>query len=126
MKVVVYDEAMFEPITVLNLRGVSFADIEQRDGIWRIPLPPEYEFDGPVGAGHPKDTCTIKTIELRFERHWRESRKYGHQERWTCFTDATDLILLIEPSWLLGQERAVAALADQNERLTEMLLRVMR
>lgn len=39
MRVVIYDDEDMEPITVINLRGVTMRDLKERGMRWRVPVP---------------------------------------------------------------------------------------
>jgi hypothetical protein len=116
---------MFEPITVLDLRGFGEEDIERCGRVLRVPVPEPLEFHAVTEVDLMADVQT-KIVDLYFEPFSRNTVRHGQQNRWICFARAIDLVLMLEPSWLLGQEEAIYQIERQNERLTEMLLRAIR
>lgn len=123
MIVVVYDDEEFEPITVVDLPGLTERDIAAQRR-WRVALPP------PPVAFTPRkmpmdDTELLPVqkhfVEFNFERFVRERLDGEKQVRWACFTKATELALQLIPGFLPGQRPAVAALQRQNERLLDLL-----
>jgi hypothetical protein len=123
VKIVIYDDEMLEPITFINLRGVDRCEIEKRGMILRVaipkPLPLRYEPTAPAMLEE------LEAIDLYFERFRRNTRKHGEQETIMCFTSAVDLAVRLKPDWMLGQRSAVDYLQSQNDRLTDMLMKVL-
>lgn len=124
MRIVIYDDESMEPITVVNL-PITDRDINQRGGLWRVPVPQTITFLARDADPSPMmDQMSI--VELRFERVVRRSPKWGEQDAWWCFTDAAGLVMLLEPDFLPGQYSAVNRLRDNItslERLLSMILR---
>lgn len=123
MKVVVYDDAMLEPITVLNLRGFSENDIEKLGRVLRVAVPKPLTFSTAMEADPVMEK--VEVVELFFEQFYRNSPRWGEQRKWMCLTSSIDLVLLLKPDWLLGQQQAIDYLHSHNERLSEMLLNAM-
>lgn len=119
MRFVIYDDESLEPITVLNL-PITERDALQRR-VWRVPVPPS------IPAFYSKDevpSCEpISVVDIEFEPFQRNSLRHGMQRSVFAFTRATELAMLLNPAWLPGQRRAVDYLQDQNDALTNMLLR---
>lgn len=123
MRVVIYDDEDMEPITVIELRGLTARDLRQRGMIWRVPVPEPINFSMPIEE--PATMQTMRIVDLEFEPMRRRTRDGREQESLICFTKAADLAMLLNPSWLPGQRSAVNYLQDQNDRLTDMLMRVI-
>jgi len=124
MRVVIYDDEDMEPITVINLRGVTARDLRERGMLWRVPVPEPT----PMRVMPPEEEFSLqkmRVVDLEFERFRRRTRDGREQESLICFTKAADLAMLLNPEWLPGQRSAVNYLQDQNDRLTDMLLSVI-
>lgn len=126
MRFVVYDDETLEPITVINL---PFTDrdmnerMSQRGYRWRVSVPEPLDFSR---ATEPMPTLQkARIVDLEFEPFVRNSRRHGKQEAWFCFTQATELAMLLNPAWLPGQSNAIGYLMDQNDALTRMLMMAM-
>ena len=121
MRIVIYDDESFEPITVIRLRGVTHRDIEARGRHWRVTVPQRLNLAVAQCDEAPKYE-PIPTVDLEFEMIIRQTSRNGRQEHWLCFTRAADLAMLLNPAWLPGQRPAIDELRDQNDRLVEMML----
>ncbi len=125
MIVVVYDDEEFEPITVIDLPGLTDRDLERRPH-WLVAAPPQLDgvsYLKPDKAVEPRP-FKDSIIELHFERFVRD--RYGKRQiRWICFTSATALAMKLEPAFLVGQRPAVAMLREQNERLLDFFSRIV-
>lgn len=114
MRVVIYDEELLEPITVVNLPGLTDRCLEERK-FWRVPVPPSLTRPGEFGK-------TPEFIELEFEQISRITLRHGEQTTWLCLTRATELAMLLTPDWLPGQLPAVQRLQAENERLASLMV----
>lgn len=127
MRFVIYDDESLEPITVLDLPFTnSWMDerIRNHGYRWRMPVPADMYY-GAVAFHDPEPECVpIRIVDLEFEPFVRNTRRHGEQRAWFCFTRAADLAMLLNPTWLPGQRRAVDYLMEQNDALTRMLMRV--
>lgn len=121
MRVVIYDEESLEPITVVNLPGMTERCLEERQH-WRVSLfrpAPEPDICGPS-----RDfSSNIKYVDLEFERISRLTLTHGEQVTWLCLTRATDLAMLLVPDWLPGQRPAIERLQEENERLASLMIK---
>jgi hypothetical protein len=118
MRVVIFDEETLEPVTVVNLPGLTDRCLEERK-YWRVALPqtgPRHDDDGARGYGE-----SIRYVDLEFERFARLTLTHGEQLSWLCLTRATELAMLLTPDWLPGQEPAIQRLQDENERLASLM-----
>jgi len=116
MRVVVYDDEM-EPITVLNLRGLTARDIIKRGMVWRVAIPE------PIRQRDPEEAISfvrMPVATLRFERLIRKGI-----EHLLCFTTDDELIMRADPDWLPGQRREVNQMLRENAALSAALVRVM-
>lgn len=128
MRFVVYDDETLEPITVLNLPFTD-RDMNQRMRICgqrlRVPVMPLLSAASFRMEENPPICEDLKVVDLEFELFVRNSPRHGRQESWTCFTQATELAMLLQPDWLPGQRNAVNYLMEQNDALTRMLMRAL-
>lgn len=123
MRVVIYDDEDMEPITVINLRGLTPRHLRERGMRWRVPVPEPIS----IRVSPPDEASMIqkmRVVELEFEPLCRRTRDGREQESLICFTKAAELAMLLNPDWLPGQRPAVDYLQSQNDRLTDMLMRV--
>jgi hypothetical protein len=114
MRVVVFDEESLEPITVVELPGLTDMALKERQH-WRVAVPkrPDHaSSDGPD---------TVQFLDLKFEQIGRVTLTYGEQCTWLCLTRATELAMLLIPDWLPGQRPTVQELQRENERLNEIV-----
>lgn len=119
MRIVIYDEESLEPITVVNLPGMTERALEERR-YWQFAVTRKLpEGEAPEGKNSYVDS--VKMVELEFEKVSRVTLHYGEQHTWLCLTRATELAMLLEPDWLPGQRRAVDTLRERNEQLSSML-----
>lgn len=124
MRVVIYDDEDMEPITVINLRGVTPRCLRERGMRWRVPVPEPFM----ITMRSPEDISAVqktRVVDLEFEPLRRRTRDGREQESLICFTKAADLAILLNPDWLPGQRSAINYLQDQNDRLADMLMRVI-
>jgi hypothetical protein len=120
MRIVIYDDESFEPVSVINLRGVAYRDIEERGRHWRVAVPVRFAISE-ITVSAPPAKFDIQTVDLEFEPIIRKSR-HGEQRHWLCFTRAADLAMKLNPAWLPGQRPVVEELHRQNDRFAELLL----
>ena len=113
MRVVISDEETLEPITVVNLPGLTDRCLEERSH-WRVPVPRSLLSHG-----------GIEYIDLEFEQISRVTLRHGEQTTWLCLTRAAEIAMLLTPDWLPGQLPAVQRLQDENERLAELMVQAM-
>lgn len=123
MRFVIYDEETLQPITVVNVPGLSEAEIERMGRRLRLAPPIDVPFLGPNDGAPVRSMLPV--LELSFERLARRNRAGEVVEGLMCFTSAVDLALMLKPDWLLGQEPAIRQLERQNEALTGMLIRAI-
>jgi len=117
MRFVIYDDETLEPITVVNLRGVGWKDIERRGRHWRVTVPSPPPTVLMRDSEVPPKFYEMRIVDLWFERFRRKD-----QESWMCFTKQTDLAMLLLPDWLPGQRATIDELERHNEHLVEILL----
>lgn len=120
MRVVIFDEETLEPITVVNLPGLTDRCLEERR-FWRVAVP----MTGPVRDGDADGRgewgAATRFIDLEFERFARCTLTHGEQLSWLCLTRASDLAMLLEPDFLPGQQIAIQRLQDENDRLADLM-----
>jgi len=120
MRVVIYDEELLEPITVVNLPGFTDRCLQERK-FWRVPVPPSLT---PSQSRAEEFGRTPDYIDLEFEQISRVTLTHGEQTTWLCLTRATELAMLLTPDWLPGQLPAVQRLQAENERLASLMVDV--
>ena len=120
MRVVIHDEESLEPITVVNLPGLTERNLEEKRH-WRVSihdgrnLPREM----PVERAY---SDRLRFVDLTFEKVSRVTLTYGEQITWRCLTRATELAMLLTPDWLPGQRPAIDLLQEENERLATLMI----
>lgn len=116
MRVVISDEESLEPITVVNLPGLTERCLLEKSH-WRVPVPRSL-----VPQGRKTDFGNaVQYIDLEFEQISRVTLRHGEQTTWLCLTRAAELAMLLTPDWLPGQRPAVRHLQEENERLAELM-----
>jgi len=122
MRMVILDDETLEPITVVNLPGLTDMCLEERRH-WRVALPMRTgpRKDGPETEEHSFGQA-MRYVELEFERFERVTLTHGVQSYWLCLTRAADLAMLLTPDWLPGQRPVIQHLQDENERLSELMM----
>ncbi|HKX77118.1 MAG TPA: hypothetical protein VJM34_01200 [Novosphingobium sp.] len=120
MRVVIYDEESLEPITVVNLPGLTERNLEERRH-WRVSIHdgrnlPRHDF------ADRKVSDTYRFVDLEFEKITRVTLTFGEQITWLCLTRATELAMLLAPDWLPGQRPAIEQLQLENERLASLMI----
>lgn len=119
MRVVIYDEESLEPITVIDLPGLSdMALHERRD--WRVAVQVKEPYRTRVGEA-PRYSDSMRFVDLKFEQISRVTLTHGEQLTWLCLTRATELAMLLTPDWLPGQRPAIQQLQDENGRLADLI-----
>lgn len=120
MRVVIHDEESLEPITVVNLPGLTEKNLEEKRH-WRVSIHD--------GANEPREmpaeraySDRLRFVDLTFEKVSRITITYGKQVTWRCLTRATDLAMLLTPDWLPGQRPAIDLLQGENERLASLMI----
>jgi len=120
MRVVIHDEESLEPITVVNLPGLTERNLEEKRH-WRVSIHD--------GANVPREmpaernySDRLRFVDLTFEKITRVTLTYGEQVTWRCLTRATELAMLLTPDWLPGQRPAIDLLQEENERLGTLML----
>ena len=120
MRVVVYDEESLEPITVVNLPGLTDRNLEERRH-WRVSV-----HDGANRPRKPSGNRSVsddyRMVDLEFERITRVTLTHGEQVTWMCLTRATELAMLLTPDWLPGQRPAIEQLQNENEKLASLMI----
>lgn len=117
MRVVVYDEETLEPITVVNLPGLTDRALNERRH-WRVAVPPSLTRPSGEGSRYGRE---VEYIDVEFDQISRVTLHHGDQRTWMCLTRATELAMLLTPDWLPGQLPAVQRLQEENERLAELM-----
>jgi hypothetical protein len=120
MRVVISDEESLEPITVVNLPGLTDRCLHERSH-WRVAVPPSLL---PQGE-RTEFGKTVDYIDLEFEQISRVTLRHGEQTTWLCLTRATELAMLLTPDWLPGQRPVIERLQDENERLASLMNTVL-
>jgi len=123
VKILIFDDFLFEPITFVDVPMSGQALLERR--FIRLPYYPQEEYDPSVHK-RPSERIEFHVIDIKIEPFRRMHERYGMQESLLGFTSRDDLARLLIPSWLPGQKGAVNELMTQNDRLTEMIMRVLR
>lgn len=120
MRVVIHDEESLEPITVVNLPGLTERNLEEKQH-WRVSIHD--------GANVPREmpveraySDRLRFVDLTFEKVRRVTLTYGEQITWRCLTRATELAMLLTPDWLPGQRPAIDLLQEENERLATLMI----
>lgn len=121
MRFVIFDDATMDPVTVVNIRGLAERDIEERGCRYRLAVP--HVGPSEISAGMPV-LDAMRVVDLWFERLWRD-HPAGRQIRWMCFTKQEELAMMLTPDWLPGQRGAVEHVQRHNERLQELLFKLM-
>lgn len=120
MRVVIYDEECLEPITVVNLPGLTEKNLEEK-AHWRVSV-----HDGQnlprEAAVNRSFSDSLRYVDLTFEKISRVTLTHGEQITWLCVTRATDLAMLLTPDWLPGQRPAIDQLQQENERLASLMI----
>lgn len=124
MRFIIYDDETFEPITVVNIRGLTERDIESHGRRWRILVPEESTLRC-LSEAEMRSYRPPRTVDIWFEQFCRQHPRNGRQDSWMAFTRATELAMLLDPDWLPGQRSAVDSLVRQNNALVEMLMVAM-
>lgn len=117
MRVVISDEESLEPITVVNLPGLTDRCLLEKSH-WRVAVPRSLLPQGARGR-------EVEYIDLEFEQISRYSLHHGKQTTWLCLTRAADLAMLLTPDWLPGQLPAVQRLQEENERLASLMVHAL-
>ncbi len=120
MRVVIYDEECLEPITVVNLPGLTEKNLEEKRH-WRVSIHD--------GMNEPREASvnraysdSLRYVDLSFERIVRVTVGRGKQVTWMCLTRATELAMLLTPDWLPGQRPAIEQLQLEKERLASLMI----
>jgi hypothetical protein len=114
MRVVVFDEESLEPITVVELPGLTDLALKERQD-WRIAVPRRRE------GVSPDSPEAVQFLDLKFEQISRVTLTHGQQHTWLCLTRAAELAMLLIPDWLPGQRLTIQDLQRENERLNEIV-----
>jgi hypothetical protein len=122
MRVVVYDEESLEPITVVNLPGLTDRCLEERQ-IWRVASFHSPQSEPQHDEASAKSPAPVRFVDLEFERISRVTLRHGEQTVWMCLTRAADLAMLLTPDWLPGQRTAMQQLQRESERLADLVVR---
>lgn len=121
MRFVIFDDETMEPVTVVNLPGVTERDIwERMDGQIRIPLSPEDRVPRMAAPEEVPIPTKMYYVLLRFERFVRRG-----QTHLICVTRETELAMLLDPDFLPGQRKLVTDLRIENDRLARLILSVI-
>ena len=120
MRVVIYDEESLEPITVVNLPGLTERCLEEKR-FWRVSV---HNADNEPREAPPERAFSdrLRYVDLEFEKISRVSLRHGEQVTWLCLTRATELAMLLAPDWLPGQRPAIEQLQFENERLASLMI----
>lgn len=120
MRVVIYDEEFLEPITVVNLPGLTERNLEEKQH-WKVSVR-----DDGNRLGQPRKDATfsetLRYVDISFEKISRITVSHGKQDVWMCLTRAADLAMLLTPDWLPGQRPAIDQLQEDNERLASLIV----
>jgi len=119
MRVVIYDEESLEPVTVVELPGLSDRALREKQD-WRVAVQVKEPTRRKAGE-EPLFTDTMRFVDLKFEQLSRVTITHGEQLTWLCLTRATELAMLLTPDWLPGQRPAIQQLQDENDRLAELI-----
>ena len=121
MRIVIHDDEDMEPITVVNIPGLTSQMIEQHGRFYRLPVYRKYEpFVQPEEDIAP---INMDVVDVTFEPIVRIHPRTGRETySWLCFTKAAALAMLLHPDWLPGQRLTVNDLMEQNDQLTKMLM----
>lgn len=115
MRLVIYDDADFEPITVITVPGFGERDIERYGRKLRLAVPDDiHEM---ISRREPPSQAVLKTVDIEFEVLVRKGLR-----RWIAFTRAPELAMLIEPAFLPGQRDYVETIRKQRDTLAQMIV----
>ena len=120
MRVVIYDEESLEPITVVNLPGLTEKCLEEKR-FWRVSVH-NADNQPQQAAADRKFSDSLRYVDLEFEKISRVTLRHGEQVTWLCLTRATELAMLLAPDWLPGQRPAIERLQFENERLASLMI----
>ena len=120
MRVVIHDEESLEPITVVNLPGLTDKNLEERQH-WRVSVHD--------GRNQPREMAPeraysdrLRYVDLVFEKVSRVTITHGEQVTWRCLTRAAELAMMLTPDWLPGQRPAIEQLQQENEKLASLMI----
>lgn len=119
MRVVIYDEESLEPVTVVELPGLSDMALREKQD-WRVAVQVKEPARSRAGE-EPRFTDTMRFVDLKFEQLSRVTITHGEQLTWLCLTRAAELAMLLTPEWLPGQRPAIQQLQQENDRLAELI-----
>ena|SRR6218665_1351563 len=119
MRVVIYDEESLEPVTVVELPGLSDMALREKQE-WRVAVQVKQPARKKAGED-PRFSDGMRFVDLKFEQLSRVTITHGEQLTWLCLTRATELAMLLTPEWLPGQRPAIQQLQDENNRLAELI-----
>ena len=119
MRVVIYDEESLEPVTVVELPGLSDMALREKQD-WRVAVQVKEPARRKAGE-EPQFTDSMRFVDLKFEQLSRVTITHGEQLTWLCLTRATELAMLLTPEWLPGQRPAIQQLQEENDRLAELI-----
>ena len=120
MRVVIYDEECLEPITVVNLPGLTEKNLEEKRH-WRVSVHDGQNLPKSAAANR-KYSDSLRYVDLSFEKITRLTVSKGRQVVWMCLTRASELAMLLTPDWLPGQRPAIEQLQKENERLASLIV----
>ncbi len=120
MRVVIYDEELLEPVTVVNLPGLTEKNLEEKQH-WRVSIHDGKNQPKELGANRAYSD-SLRYVDLTFEKINRVTVGRGSQVTWLCLTRAADLAMLLTPDWLPGQRPAIDHLQQENERLASLMI----
>ncbi len=120
MRIVICDEESLEPITVVNLPGLTDRNLEEKRH-WRVSVHD--------GRNEPREmpgdraySDRMRYVDLTFEKISRVTLTHGEQISWMCLTRAAALAMLLTPDWLPGQRPVIDQLQQENERLASLMI----
>lgn len=119
MRVVIYDEESLEPVTVVELPGLSDMALREKQD-WRVAVQVKEPARKKAGE-EPRFSDAMRFVDLKFEQLSRVTITHGEQLTWLCLTRATELAMLLTPEWLPGQRPAIQQLQEENDRLAELI-----
>jgi hypothetical protein len=119
MRTVIYSKD-FEPITVVDLPWMPERILQCLGGRIRLAAldPPRYSRD----AGQPPLEATCRTVMLSMERlYWKDGIA-----KWIFIADCDETALLLEPSWLPGQQRTINEYERMRRDFGALVLDMLR
>ncbi len=112
MRIVIYDDETMEPITVVDVRGLTERHIDDLGGR-PLFLPIKHQTNFMDATPRSMKRPYIVTI-------WFEKFVRNDMVTHMCFTNQAELAMLLGPSFLPGQQRRINEMQDHIRGLTKL------